>query len=191
MFLSLHDAKMRLEHCLIRHKKEPAYVHQVTQPRVNYLLSLEYVKTQKVESIPLIDRGLDFSPVPLGNMNHEGQVYYTARAPQRMWKQGLHGDNFICRSMDHGYVGISLMSKALVATIKGDYPTIQYSFDMIEIGMMKGSAFSRNYSLIAKRVIVFNSKNKIGVMHDDLRSFTLNNEYMYLKEHLQHSMRGH
>ncbi len=191
MFLNIHDAKMRLENTVVRHNKEPVHIKEVVQPRASYFLLLDYLRTGKHGKISLRDKALDLSPVPLGNMNHEGEVYYATRTPQRMWKQGLHRDNFLCRSRLHGYMGVSLTCKAIVNTINGTYPSIVKGHRMIEEGVMVGVAFSRHFSLLQDRVVVFNNKLSIGVLHKDLITFTLNNKYMYLKEHLQASIKGH
>ncbi len=188
MFLTLHDAKMRLEHTVIRHKADPVYVHSVDQPRVNYTLFIEYLRTNVKDKIPIKDPTLDFSPVPLGNINHEGNVYYASRTPQRMWKQGLHMDNFMCKSMEHGHNGIPINCKAIINTILNEYPTIHEGHKRIEDGELASCAFSRHFSLVPGRVIVFNCKMIVGIMRPDLVTFDLNEKHMYLKEHLQDSM---
>jgi len=188
MFLSLGDAKMRLENVVVRHKGEPIYIHNVEQPRVSYILHIEYLRTQIAGRVNLKDKGVDLSPVPLGNMNHEGNCFFASRAPLRMWKQGLHRDSFICKSMERGFVGIPINCKALVNTINNEYPSIEEGWKMIEQGQMASVAFSRNFSLMEKRTLVFNSKLIVGSLHKDLVSFHLENTYLYLKEHLQSSM---
>lgn len=185
MFLTLQDAKMRLDNVIVRHEGEPCYVRSVEQPRVSYMLNIEYLRTEVAGRVNLKDKTLDLSPVPLGNMNHEGTCYFASRAPQRMWKQGLHRDNFMCKSMENGFVGIPINCKALVNTILGEYPTIKDGVKMIEQGTMVAVGFSRNFSLIEKRTLVFNSKLIIGRLDEDLVSFHLGNTYLYLKEHLQ------
>jgi len=190
MYLSLHDAKMRLDDTLIRYKGEPIYVITVDQPRVNYILTVSYLRTLIEAKVSLKDKDIDLSPVPLGNMNHEGNVYFTSRAPHRVWKQGLSRDTFMCKSMVHGYVGINVNCKALVNTINNEYPSLKESCRMIAEGVMVSCAFSRNFSLIDKRKIVFRSKLVIGVLSKDMIYFELEDKFLYLKEHLQHSMIG-
>ena len=107
-----------------------------------------------------------------------------------MWKQGLHRDSFMCKSLDHGIIGIPLNCKAIVNTINNEYPTIKEGWKRVEEGMVVATAFSRHFSLIEKRVLVFNSKLIIGSMNEDLVTFELENTFLYLKEHLQASMIG-
>ena len=191
MYLTLHDAKMRLESTLIRHKGMPIYIHAVEQPRASYFLEVEYLEDNKPGKINLKDKDLDFSPVPLGNMNHEGNCYYTSRTPQRMWHQGLHRDNFISRNMGHGIMGIQLNCKAIINTIAGIYPTVSEAWELLRSGQMATVGFSRHFSLMEAKVVVFNSKIKVGHLHEDLREFELKDRYQYLKEHLQADIRGH
>lgn len=190
MYICLADAKMRLEGCLIRYKGEPIYVHVVEQPRVHYILVCEYIRDRVGIRLKIADRQLDFHPVPLGNMNHEGNVYYATRTPQRMWKQGLHRDSFICRHLRRGFVSIPLLSKALLNTIAGTYPSVRQCVKQVDDGVMISSAFSRNFSVMPDRNLVFNCKLLIGSLNEDLKTFRLADNYQYLKEHLQNSMIG-
>jgi len=188
MFINLHDAKMRLEHTLIRYKKEPVYIIDITQPSVTYFLMVEGLRTDKISKVKLQDPEIDLSPVPLGNLNHEGDTYYTSRIPQRAWKQGLHRDSFIAYSIKHGYCGLPLPCKALLKTIANNYPSVKQSHRLIEEGTVVSSAFSRNFSIGDKRVIVYQSKILIGVFTNNLKDFELDEAHFYFKEHLQASI---
>ena len=147
MFTTLRDGKMRLDNTVVRYKQKLIYIVEVQGDGPRFYLRIKYLSNGRTETIDYDPQSLDYSPVPLGNMNYQGDVFFCTRMPGRMNKQGLHKDAFRSFHYKRRYVRINIVTKALIETVNNHYPDLKQASIYLEKGMMAACAFSRHFSL--------------------------------------------
>jgi hypothetical protein len=187
-FFDLAQAQQRLQNSLIRVKKSLAYVICVyLGEKTKYSLEVKYLASGKVVMIPLDDK-VDLTPLPLGNINYQGDCYYLSRAPARKWKQGLTVENLTCRNYLEGYNNFPVDKACIADCVNNSYPTAKIAVESVEKDYSKAVAFSRNFSIIKNRIIVYNCKIEVGSLAHNYRDFKLNDNAFFLKEMLQEAL---
>ena len=150
MYDRLEEARMRLNNSLIRLDGEPFYIERTYRldydpddedidheemeceqvgPGLIYVCGYLTAYNSFVPDIPLDSTRLDFRPVPLGFRNRPvAELCYMQRQPYRSYKQGLTAHNYDANDARLP----SIMSSDLAATIKGEYPSLSNTLDLIE-----------------------------------------------------------
>ena len=188
MFTTLRDGKMLLDNTIVRYQQKLIYIQEVVGDGPAFSLRIKYLSNGRIETIAYDPRSLDYSPVPLGNMNYQGDVYFCTRVPGRMNKQGLHKDAFRSFHYKRRYVRINLVTKSLIETVNNHYPDLKQVSVYLEKGMMAACAFSRHFSLSDDYRLWYNNRVHIGRVEPDLSDYHLSERYFYFKEHLKESL---
>lgn len=188
MFSTLRDGKMRLDNTVVRYESKLIYIKEVIEAGNSFALRIKYLSSGRSDTIPYDPRTLNYDPVPLGNMNYQGDVYFCTRMPARMYKQGLHKDAFRSFHYKKRYVRIQLVTKSLIETVNNRYPDLKQVSAYLEQGMMAACAFSRHFSLSDDYRLWFNNRVHIGHVKTDLSDYSLLKQHFFFKEHLEESL---
>ena len=157
---------MYLTGSIIRVNGDPVIItdlapHNKGVYRIYYIQLEDYFKDERDIGIITTDsKNIDLSPVELGfcnfKINGEHNTFYTYRSPQRMWKIGLHLNNFMINSLEPLEFFFEnsriLYSKSLEDTIKNKYPSFDECIIKIHKPHIKSIAFSRDFALSSDRI---------------------------------------
>lgn len=127
-------------------------------------------------------RKIDYSPVPLGNVNMPGiGASFITRAPARTWRVGFHRDNYINLTNGSNPFANSI---SLANCIENQYPSIKTAHDYTK-DTLAPLAFHR-YLSISGGSLVF--KTRIVGKIDDKGNWELSKNYSFLQEYIQELM---
>lgn len=139
-----HDAQMRCSGTIIRYKGRAVTIREVTG---DMNLAIRYLDTQRDIMVRIKDKDLDWSPVPLGNVNIRGRVVYVGRKAVRKWKHGLHRDNAYLK-VEEGLVDSGVLyTPEMAKMVKRDYPKLKKCLESVRAGEATARAFSPNFSV--------------------------------------------
>jgi len=142
MYDNQHDASQYLKRSVIRYKKEAVLVEGVEGRGGLPLLFIRNLKTNEQHLIKVDSPNLDYSPVPLGYGEINGQAFYICRQPARRWKQGLAQESIRC--LGGGMVELQYdrlaHRKVLATIITGKYKSFKKAKE-------EGGAFHRNFAI--------------------------------------------
>ncbi len=177
------DAKQYLRNSIIRHKGEPVMMEDIEGVRGTPKLYLRSLKTRDVEIVRIDSPEIDFSPVPLGYGEVEGEgTFYAARRPHRRWKQGLSQENL---GMLGNSVGIDLGRNRDLKALRN---TILGKFKAFKLAAKEVGPFHREFSVyIVGRVKHLEYKGRrVGSINDGRPS--LEEKFNYLENLLEEAL---
>lgn len=179
-----HDLNMRLSHTVVMYRDRPLFIREVE----DLTLFGRYLDSQRGMSIELPDDGLSLLPVPLGMVNHAGHgALYCTRIPRRMYKQGLHVENFNFTGIGARRVPDTtklLCSVELADCIAGLYPTLEQVCNMIDLDGIS-RAFHRRWAVcyrVGHKLALYWRGNAVGEVKDG--EPVLDEAYQFLTEEL-------
>ena len=171
--ISIDDLQTLFANSLVRYNKKPVLIKTITGARCAFCTYLD--DKGKSFEIPISDTSFDFEPVPLGFINHKGEVYWSARLPSRQWSQGLTSKNLVVSPLTgdaknsdtllHIKEILTLKTKSLLACIEGSYPSLRNAIRLIDTGA-NSVAFKRNLAITAEGDVFFKNK-QVGVWKED------------------------
>lgn len=173
MFLSVEDARQRIEHSIVLFGGCPVYIESIRGDNVNTAKVSFYEQGLANKTALLPNKKWQFKAPPLGYVNHNNSAVYLLRQPVRRWKQGLDANNLfhVDRNGDFARVDpvniLSSLMKPLAAfreAIESEKPlaiSSQFALDQngfiyrkgVPVGILldvenKRAAFSAKYNFV-------------------------------------------
>lgn len=191
MFFSRADANARLGGTLVLYKGEPVHVYEVVGNSAKDFAAVIVPLTNnaKDQVVPLDKDLFDFRPVPLGYCNYLADAIYLSRIPRRQWKQGLHVGILEATVNGKRYGKFNTATICLADTVRGKYPSLSDAFNTCEKDRMNSCAFSRLFSINKNRILTYKGRDKVGYFDSKLKTFKLEEDFFFLKELVQESIR--
>ena len=148
------DVKLRLHSSLVRKLDGvPVYVQAVESRNEVVVHNCQSGRKERIT----IDQ-LNLTPVPLGYVESDDEVFYVTRKPTRRYKQGLTTENMVVKDvMRNSFTRLSVNDKGLCKAIMGNYPAVEEAFQECRAGK-RIVPFSREWA-------VANYKEDLCVMH--------------------------
>lgn len=181
----LDDLNTLFLQTVIRYKKQPVYVKAITNNRELVLQALENVK-EKFPEISLTDSDLDFTPVPLGFANYNGNAFYLSRIPSRQYKQGLASNNLVVDCLTEGNKTAlaskelkKVCNRSISSCILGKYPSLQQALKLITEGALS-VAFHRQFAVDEDWNILYKTES-VGSVNGDTGEVWFKRTKGYLK----------
>ncbi len=198
-FYNLEHANRYLTNSVIMINNKPAYIMDVVAgvPRKNFVMNFiyveDYIKGKNSRDKAFTDQAeVDMNPVPLGLVPNVGVTYAIYRNPARRWKVGLSSENIDAmglidppKAFNYGNL---LLSKDLVETIKGNYPTFNVAVDKAEEDSRRLIAFSRNFAIGQGDKLFHRHYPRVNVGVIKQRKPVLKDEAFFLAEVLKEDM---
>ena len=168
---------------VVRYQQRPVYVHGINEGKKLLIYDLEDLKI-KVGTLPVNDKGFDFTPVPLGFCNHNKDALFLQRTPKRQYKQGLCKTNLSVSYLTHDAVmdGAAkiIRTRSLAHCIEGRYPSLMNAIKLITDEGYRSVAFARKLA-VDENLNLFFKQEKVGMVNEIDGKFILNRTKKYLE----------
>ncbi len=190
-FYDVRHAKMYLQHSVIRFKKQPIYIINVTKGSKEILIHFIFLLNTQEQIINITNKDLNFLPVPLGYANKINKdVHIYIRKPVRAWKIGLSLSNIrvTTYSLTPLYIPNNILfSNSLYKTIINNYPTYSETRKKLKKSDCDEIiAFHRHFCLRKEKDLIkiyyYKYKDSIGF---PALTPILNPKFSFLNEHLK------
>lgn len=177
---NLEYARTRLVGTIVRLKDNGRAVHIEDMSSKTAYFHYLTDEIRKQDACNLTD--LDITPVELGYINFNGDVYYLTRMPMRRdWRQGLRQMSCMTPTNKRIDVPMSAIGKA----IENIYPKFNEAITWVGKGFTS-AAFSRNFAVTNKNTIQYKERFDVGVIDGD--NYLLEPKFEWVREALEEEL---
>lgn len=175
---NLDYARTRLIGTIVRLEGRAVFIEDIGGKTAYFHYLTDEVRKQSACNLT----DLDITPVELGYINFNTDVYYITRMPMRRdWRQGLRA--LSCTTPTNRRIDIP--NNVLGKAIENIYPKFEEAIEWIGKGY-KAAAFSRNFALSSKGTIQYKERFNVGVV--DGNNYLLEPKYEWVREALEEEL---
>lgn len=188
---SIEDIRMMFDNTIVMYGGWPVRVLSCDTVDRVHVLNTRSLSTGADRTVPVTHKMFDFTPVSLGMVNSDKTCLFLARRALRRYKQGLSRESMLYKNITDptdAFLNLrdairGLESKFLVNCIKGRYPSLPETLEMVNKGV-ESQAFNRVFAIDSEMNLYF-KHNKVGMIDSDNGKIVLQPRKSYLKTLLE------
>ncbi len=197
LYDNLEDTMSKLHGTIVYYGGLAALVREVNpddvEQKLPYLLTLQ-TKGRNYITCPINDPKFSYKDYNLGYANHGSAASWWYRKPMKQYRQGLRADqmnSIFSRPNIYGRARWEF-SNSIIQMLENNYPKIDTCERNLKEGEVEVMAFHRDLAMSYDRIhkdFIIEYRGKIAGQTNNLKDFSLLDEYKYLTEAIKEAMK--